>query len=303
MPLRLCNVRGTSEASNFAIYLMRFRDPELRHRLPVGYPLCETLCEDVPAWWLYRKKKTIYHLGVADSRSVRTLMPFLLIPGNSAEYIKGREGDFADIRAYLLSLKAPRYPFAIDQAVARKGEAIFRHTCARCHGTYGPDGGYPNRMVPLEVIKTDPTLASAFAPEGVKHYLSSWFAREQGPAGERYHGLGGGGYQAPPLDGVWATAPYFHNGSAPTVHDVLQSGKRPKVFARSFGGGIEEYDERKLGLKVRVLCRAPGSESPAIECRKVYDTSQPGRGNGGHTFGDELSEAERIAVIEYLKTL
>ena len=84
MPLPLCNVRGTSEASNFAVYLMQFRDAELKHRFPVKYPLCENLCEDVPAWWHFRKKKTIYHLGVADSRSVRTLMPFLLIPGNSA---------------------------------------------------------------------------------------------------------------------------------------------------------------------------------------------------------------------------
>lgn len=63
MPLPLCNARGTSEASNFAIYLMQFRDAELRHRLPVKYPLCENLCEDVPAWWHFRKKKTIYHLG------------------------------------------------------------------------------------------------------------------------------------------------------------------------------------------------------------------------------------------------
>ena len=86
MPLPLCNVRGTSEASNFAVYLMQFRDAELRHRLPVKYPLCKNLCEDIPAWWHFRRKRTIYHLGVADSRSVRTLMPFLLIPGNSAEY-------------------------------------------------------------------------------------------------------------------------------------------------------------------------------------------------------------------------
>ena len=120
MPLSLCNVRGTSEASNFAVYLMQFRDAELRHRLPVKYPLCENLCEDIPAWWHFRKKKTIYHLGVADSRSVRTLMPFLLIPGNTAESIKQREPEFAEIRAYLLSLEPPRYPYAIDRTLAEQ---------------------------------------------------------------------------------------------------------------------------------------------------------------------------------------
>ena len=126
MPLPLCNVRGTSEASNFAIYLMQFRDKDLRHRVPVKYPLCTTLCEDIPAWWLLKKKRTIYHLGVADSRSVRTMMPFLLIPGNSAQYIKEREPDFADIRAYLLSIEPPKYPFPIDQPLASQGAAAWR---------------------------------------------------------------------------------------------------------------------------------------------------------------------------------
>jgi hypothetical protein len=303
MPLTLCNVRGTSEASNFAIYLMQFRDTELQHRLPVKYPLCTTLCEDVPAWWHYKKKKTIYHLGVADSRSIRTMMPFLLIPGNSAAYIKEREADFADIRAYLLTIRSPRYPFSIDRERAARGKIHFDQKCARCHGTYGPEGRYPNKLVALEVIGTDPTLAKAFAPEGVQHYLKSWFAREHGPGGEPYHGLGGGGYQAPPLDGVWATAPYLHNGSVPTVYHLLKSRERPGRFTRSFAGQIEDYDASKLGLKFRVPDRDPDPSSPATERRKFYDTSQPGRGNTGHTFGDSFADEERMAVIEYLKTL
>ncbi|MGZ3390245.1 MAG: c-type cytochrome [Isosphaeraceae bacterium] len=303
MPLPLCNARGTSEASNFAVYLMQFRDAELRHRLPVKYPLCENLCEDVPAWWHFRKKKTIYHLGVADSRSVRTLMPFLLILGNSAKSIKEREPEFADIRAYLLSLESPRYPYAIDRALAKQGKAIFEHTCVRCHGSYGAEDRYPNKLVPLEVIGTDATLAHAFAPEGVAHYLESWFAREHGPAEEPYHGLGGGGYQAPPLDGIWATAPYLHNGSVPTIYHVLKSGERPRIFTRSFHGDALEYDQRRVGLRFQTLANAPDPSLPAIDRRKVYDTTQPGRGNRGHTFGDRLTEDERMAVVEYLKTL
>ena len=227
MPVQLCNVRGTSEASNFPVYLMQFRDAELRHRLPVKYSFCQNLCEDIPAWWNYKKKKTIYHLGIADSRSVRTLMPFLLIPGNSAEAIKQREADFAQIRAYLLSLQPPRYPFPIDQALADRGKTIFGHNCQCCHGSYGSEGRYPNKLVPLETIGTDATLAHAFDQRGVAHYLESWFAREHGPHGEPYHGLGGGGYQAPPLDGIWATAPYLHNGSVPTIYQLLKSSERP----------------------------------------------------------------------------
>ena len=112
------------------------------------------------------------------------------------------------------------------------------------------------------------------------------------------------GYQAPPLDGLWATAPYFHNGSAPTVYDVLNSKTRPKIFTRSYRTDLDAYDPEKLGWKVEVLDEPPDlDKTPPIERRKVYDTTKPGRGNGGHTYGDGLSDAERRAVIEYLKTL
>jgi hypothetical protein len=111
------------------------------------------------------------------------------------------------------------------------------------------------------------------------------------------------GYQAPPLDGVWATAPYFHNSSAPTVYDVLNSKARPKIYTRSYRGEKEDYDPVKLGLMIVVLEETPATKLSRWEQRKIYDTTRPGRGNGGHTFGDDLSEEERMTVIEYLKTL
>lgn len=107
----------------------------------------------------------------------------------------------------------------------------------------------------------------------------------------------------PPLDGIWATAPYLHNGSVPTVDQVLNSADRPLIFTRSFRGDLAEYDPVRLGVKVTVLERSPDPRTPAIERRKVYDTARPGRGNGGHTFGDRLTREERTAVVEYLKTL
>ena len=112
----------------------------------------------------------------------------------------------------------------------------------------------------------------------------------------------GAGYQAPPLDGLWATAPYFHNGCAPTVYHVLNSKVRPARFTRSYHTAAEDYDPVKLGCKYREV-GPPDPRLPAREQRKVYDTTQPGRGNGGHTFGDDLTEEQRMAVIEYLKTL
>jgi hypothetical protein len=157
--------------------------------------------------------------------------------------------------------------------------------------------------VPLETIGTDRRLVEGTTAEAAEHYLKSWFAQEKGPDGKSYAPQKAYGYQAPPLDGVWATAPYLHNGSLPTVHDVLSSKTRPKIFTRSYRNEEEDYDQERLGWKVRVLEQSPDAKMSAFERRKVYDTTQPGRGNGGHSFGDHFTDDERRAVIEYLKTL
>ena len=68
-------------------------------------------------------------------------------------------------------------------------------------------------------------------------------------------------------------------------------------------GFWREYDEEKVGWKVTVPKETEPKKLTPLEYRKVYDTRKVGRGNGGHTFGDDLSEEERMAVIEYLKTL
>jgi mono/diheme cytochrome c family protein len=296
-PFTFCNVRGTSEAGGMAVFLLSYREPDLGLRLkPLDLGLRDDLCEDVPAWWLLKKKKTMYHTGATDARSVRSLMQFMLTPFNSRTTFEKEEKTFADIREFLLSLEPPRYPFAIDRELAQRGAAIFNETCARCHGTYGEKWTYPSKVVSLDVIGTDPSRFHGITQRFGEHYNKSWFGQElpvQAVAG----------YQAPPLDGIWATAPYFHNGSVPTVYDVLNSKARPRIYTRSFRTGIYDYDPVKLGWKVQVLERGAEVRSSAFERRKIYDTSRPGRGNGGHTFGDHLTDRERRAVIEYLKTL
>ena len=303
IPIPFSHVRGTSEATTSAVYLFQFRDEDLNVRPLRKVKLPATTCEDVPAWWLLKKKKTMYHNGSFSARAVRPLMSFMLSPINSGTYIKSQEPTFKDIQAYLLSLKPPKYPFPIDTKKAAAGKAIFEKTCSRCHGTYGPDGEYPNRIIDLDVIGTDPTLASYGDSAGEAIFKRSWFSQGKDRDGKLLQPQAHRGYQAPPLDGIWATAPYFHNGSAPTVYHVLNSRARPKVFTRSYRTGKEDYDPVRLGLKIRVLQHGPDPGLPAIERRKVYDTTRPGRRNTGHTFGDKLTEQQRMAVIEYLKTL
>jgi mono/diheme cytochrome c family protein len=305
LPFTFSNSRGTSEAGGMAVFLLSFRNPDLSQRfLPLDLGLRDDLCEDVPAWWLLKKKRTMYHTGTGNARSVRSLMQFMLVPGNDLATMEREEPAFRDLQAYLLSLEAPKYPYPIDRGLAKRGEVLFNKSCARCHGTYGEDWTYPNKIVPVEVVGTDPTRFRGFSARMYAHYNRSWFAREKpGWLGDGYAALPPRGYQAPPLDGIWATAPYFHNGSVPTVYNVLNSRSRPRIFTRSFRTDATAYDAVKIGWKVQVLEHGADPDAPAYERRKVYDTTKPGRGNGGHTFGDALTEEERVAVVEYLKTL
>ncbi len=99
-----------------------------------------------------------------------------------------------------------------------------------------------------------------------------------------------GPYAARPLYGIWAAAPYLHNGSVPTLYDLLlPPDQRPK----SFPLGARIYDPVKLGFAVDAACDQQ-------DC--MVETSRTGDGNGGHLTGTDLTEPERMALLEYLKT-
>jgi hypothetical protein len=99
-----------------------------------------------------------------------------------------------------------------------------------------------------------------------------------------------GPYAARPLYGIWAAAPFLHNGSVPTLYDLLlPPERRPKTFAL----GARQYDPVKLGFAVETSCSQQ-------DC--LVDTTRTGNGNGGHIWGTDLSESDRMALLEYLKT-
>lgn len=300
LPHAVSNVRGTNEAFGMTEFLFAFRNPDLSLRKVPSYAkVRDDMCEDVPAWWHLQKKRTMYHTGSTSSRSVRSLMQFMLDPKNPLSAFVKEEAVFRDIQAFLLSLESPKYPFPINEKLVTEGRKLFGQHCAKCHGTYGAKSEYPNRIVASETIGTDATRLIGLSSKYFDAYNVSWFAKEK-PDG--FKASKPKGYQAPPLDGVWATAPFLHNGSLPTLYDVLNSKTRPKIFTRSFATDETAYDKTKVGWKVSVLRETLNNLSP-VERRKVYDTTQPGRGNGGHTFGDELDDGDRWAIIEYLKTL
>ncbi len=222
-PFIFSHVRGTTEAGAMAIYLYQLRQPDLNLRITKqNLGLRDDLCEDPPAWWLLKKKKTMYHTGTSDSRSVRSIMQFMLSPLNPAITIKKEEPTFRDIQAFILSLEPPKYPFAINSELANKGEVVFRATCSRCHGTYGNDWTYPNKIVAIDVIGTDRNRYEGFRPESGRFYNQSWFAHEKsGWLGYEYPATKSAGYQAPPLDGIWAVSPFEFEDPPGHLHSNL----------------------------------------------------------------------------------
>ena len=107
-----------------------------------------------------------------------------------------------------------------------------------------------------------------------------------------------GGYVAPPLNGVWASAPYFHNGSVPTLWHVLNPQERPEIWQRTENG----YDQTRVGLEVQTFKKVPKDLS-TVQKRLYFDTSQFGKSAKGHNYPDELTLEQKKAVLEYLKTL
>ncbi len=295
LPLPFGFVKGSSNATMFSIWLGSMRDENLDLRFPPEMHQ-EMVHNDIdpPAWWLFKKKDRIYCDAMAP-KTARTLMQFTMAPTLAGEKIRSWEPEFHHIRAYIETLEAPKYPFEIDAELAAKGEPVFNKTCARCHGTYGPDAEYPNEVIPIKEIGTDRVRLRAIAPESKESYNKSWFSHY----GENPVDVHVTGYIAPPLDGIWATAPYFHNASTPTIWHVFHPEERPKVWKRTENG----YDTERVGLEVAEFEAVPEGLSRRA-ARAYYDTATPSHSAKGHLFPDqELNEEEKIWVIEYLKTL
>jgi len=286
-------VQGVNSADKLAALLVAHRDPqtlEWHDTASIRIP-DEVIPTDVPAWWLLKKKNAMFYNGFGRGDFAQFLMMSNILTVKDSSEAREVNSHFGDVLAYIRSLNPPQYPYAINDTLATQGKIIFANSCSKCHGSYGDGGQYPNLLIPANIIQTDSSLfkANYQNPQLLDWFNQSWFAQGPHPARlEPYNG-----YIAPPLDGIWITAPYLHNGSVPTLEALLNSKERPRYWKRDFKH--PEYDYDNVGWKYEV------KDKP--EKRTVYNTDLPGYHNTGHTFGDKLSDKDRKALIEYLKTL
>ena len=100
----------------------------------------------------------------------------------------------------------------------------------------------------------------------------------------------GAAYEARVLNGVWAVAPYLHNGSVPNLWELM---KPAKDRMSTFKVGSRIFDPKNVGYAT--------DDSPFKTGAFIADPNN-GNGNGGHEYGTGLTEGDRWAIIEYMKT-
>jgi Cytochrome c len=289
-------VQGVNAADRLAMLLVAHRDPqtlEWKDEPILDIP-DEVTPTDVPAWWLLKKKHAMFYNGFGRGDFGRFLMLSNLLTVKDSTEAAEVFTHFADVLSYIKTIEPPKYPLPINEKLAEEGREIFTANCSKCHGTYGPDGSYPNLLIPESVIQTDSMLFSSNYqnPQFIEWFNRSWFANGELPA--RLEPFSG--YIAPPLDGIWATAPYLHNGSVPSLEAVLNSKTRPVFWKRDFSNlRSPGYQTENLSVAYTVV------KNPAR--KNIYNTTKKGYRNNGHYFGDKLSDGERKALLEYLKTL
>jgi mono/diheme cytochrome c family protein len=307
-PWSMTDTIGANPAIAITLVLMAHRDPETLawsdEPLIAPPPTEINPPVSVPPWWNMGKKHAMFYNGEGRVDHVRYMMLASTTCTDSVEEARAIDAWFTDVRAYLATLEPPAYPYPIDAELAAAGEQLFKSECKECHGRYGQLGSdtkgsehYPNKLIALDEVGTDPIVAEK------AYYDSDRFIRWFNGSfyGEGSSSQPGLGYVAPPLDGVWATAPYFHNGSVPTLAAVLDTAARPTYWR--LDGAEPVYDTEALGWSYRTLAQGREQFASLDEQKWVYDTTRTGYGNQGHDFGDILDAQERRALLEYLKTL
>ncbi len=286
---------GTTNSVMFGVALGALRNPDMsvdRKRL---VPELRHHDMDPPPFWNVKKKRMIYCDGFAP-KNHRVLMQFMLLPSNGKATVEGWENDFRDVLAWIESVEPPKYPFKVDAKLAARGETLFNDRCAHCHGTYGEDAKYPEVAVDIAELGTDPLRLRALSRPHRQWMKVGWMSRY----GDDPVDVDPKGYVAPPLDGVWASAPYFHNGSVPTLWHVLHPDRRPKAWTRIDENG---YDRENGGLVVESRPQPPEDIELPADRRRWFDTTKPGKSAAGHRFPEVFDDEEKRAVLEYLKTL
>jgi len=271
--------RGRDDAMNLTKYFM------------VKQPMDDTFGPtDMPSIWnlqKYREDQGMYMNLAGDSHNAYSVImdSALGLLGAAPAHKEDFLAQVGRLHDYLTRLPAPKYPYPVDAARAEAGKALYADNCAGCHAS-----ARTGTRMPVDEIGTD------------RNRIDSWNKNAAIVANKVVSGMGLerkglveetlNGYVVPFLDGIWLRGPYLHNGSVPSLRDLLEpAAARPKLFYR----GYDVYDTAKGGF----VSSGPLAERVGTK----LDVSLKGGGNQGHEFGTALSAEQKDELVEYLKTL
>jgi mono/diheme cytochrome c family protein len=249
----------------------------------------------VPLWNLKAHTGHAYHWDGLNTDLREVVLSSAIGDGATRKWVDRdmRGWDSTDPRAmsslrrvqnYISERQAPKYPFPVDSALAAEGASIYAAGCASCHALGGARAG---TVIPVAEVGTDRHRLDMWT----KASAAAYNAYGEGHSWKFSHFRTTEGYVSVPLEGLWLRAPYLHNGSVPTLTDLLEPvERRPARFWR----GYDVYDPVRVGF----VTSAPGIERSAT----LHDVARPGNGNAGHVYGTTLPPDQKRALIEYLKT-
>lgn len=270
--------RGRDDAMNLTRYFL------------VGMPMDDSIGPtDIPSIWNLQKydREAVTLNWAGDSHDTYSVIIDSALglvgaaPKSNEEFL----GEVKWLQEYLSAKAPPKYPLPIDATQAAAGKVIFDRECATCHASERT-----GTRLPLQGIDTDPERLWTWKKQdavAANNEVKQFGIERKGLVEEDLIG-----YNAVYLDGLWLRAPYLHNGSVPTLRDMLKpAAQRPAVFWR----GYDLYDPVNVGFVT--------TGERAEEVGTKHDIAQRSNGNGGHLFGTALPDADKDQLLEYLKTL
>ena len=203
------------------------------------------------------------------------------------EYDDRTEASLRRLGAFLRRTKPPASPYRPEAEAVARGRSVYLARCADCHDS---TGSRTLTVIPIDDVQTD------------RHRIDMWTTKARDTYNDYRKGYDWGfshfqklnGYVAEPMDGLWLRAPYLHNGSVPTLVDLLKVPEdRPKAFVR----GGEVLDSEHGGF-VAPTCD-PARPQQGTFC---FDIALPGNSNSGHVYGTELAPNDKSDLLAYLLT-